>query len=145
MYPDQTALNTSSYLSLFYITLLSPGRAALSITCLATDVRLTANPGIGSSIPAWSHTFVEINHETISTVILLSSADRERSGSVVECLTREVRASPASLCCALERDINPSLVLVQPKKTRPKRNWKIVDWGVKNQINQTLPQCCWQL
>ena len=34
---------------------------------------------------------------------------RERSGSVVECLTRDrgaagVRASPASLCCVLEQD-----------------------------------------
>ena len=32
---------------------------------------LTADPGVASSIPAWYHTFVEIDHEIISTVILL--------------------------------------------------------------------------
>ena len=42
--------------------------------CLATDVSLTADPGVVSSIPARSHTFVEIDHEIISTVILLPSA-----------------------------------------------------------------------
>ena len=36
---------------------------------------LTAIPGVASSIPARSHTFVEIDHEIISTVILLPSAD----------------------------------------------------------------------
>ena len=39
------------------------------------DVYLTAIPGVASSIPARSHTFVEIDHEIISTVILLPSAD----------------------------------------------------------------------
>ena len=34
---------------------------------------LTADPGIASSIPAWTHTFVEIDHEIISTAIRLSS------------------------------------------------------------------------
>ena len=33
-----------------------------SVTCLATDACLTADPGVGSSIPARSHTFVEIDH-----------------------------------------------------------------------------------
>ena len=46
-----------------------------SVTCLATDARLTADPGVASSIPAPSHTFVEIDHEIISMVILLPSAD----------------------------------------------------------------------
>ena len=50
-----------------------PGRVAQSLTCLATDACLTADPGVASSIPARSHTFVEIDHEIISTVILLSS------------------------------------------------------------------------
>ena len=31
-----------------------------SVTCLATDASLTAAQGVMSSIPAWSHTFVEI-------------------------------------------------------------------------------------
>ena len=48
-----------------------PGRVAQSVTCLATDACLTADPGVASSIPARSHTFVEIDHEIISTVILL--------------------------------------------------------------------------
>ena len=46
-----------------------PGRVAQSVTCLATDACLTADPGVASSIPVRSHTFVEIDHEIISTVI----------------------------------------------------------------------------
>ena len=48
--------------------------------CLATDACLTADPGVASSIPARSHTFVEIDHEIISTVILLPSADSFKKG-----------------------------------------------------------------
>ena len=55
-----------------------PGRVAQSVTCLATDACLTADPGVVSSIPARSHTFIEIDHEIISTVILLPSADSSR-------------------------------------------------------------------
>ena len=50
--------------------LMRPGRVAQSVTCLATDACLTADPGVASSIPVRSHTFVEIDHEMISTVIL---------------------------------------------------------------------------
>ena len=39
-----------------------PGRVAQSVTCLATDACLTADPGVASSIPARYHTFVEIDH-----------------------------------------------------------------------------------
>ena len=39
---------------------------------------LTADPGVRCSIPARSHTFVEIDHEIISTAILLLSADSRR-------------------------------------------------------------------
>ena len=46
------------------------GRVAQSVTCLATDACLTADPGVVSSIPVPSHTFVEIDHDIISTVIL---------------------------------------------------------------------------
>ena len=45
-----------------------------------TDASLTANPGVASSIPARSHTFVEIDHEIISTVILLPSAESFKKG-----------------------------------------------------------------
>ena len=48
-----------------------PGRVAQSVTCLATDESLTADPGLRSLIPAGSHTFVAIDHEIISMVILL--------------------------------------------------------------------------
>ena len=61
-------------------TLYLPGRVAQSETCLATDACLTADPGVASSIPAQSHTFVEIDHEIISTVILLPSADSFKKG-----------------------------------------------------------------
>ena len=57
-----------------------PGRVAQSVTCLATDACLTAYPGVASSIPVRSHTFVEIDHEMISTVILLPSADSFKKG-----------------------------------------------------------------
>ena len=49
------------------------GLVTQSVKCLATDASLTADPGVASSIPARSHTFNEIDHEIISTVILLSS------------------------------------------------------------------------
>ena len=52
-----------------------PGRVAQSVMCLATDASVTADPGVASSIPARSHTFVEIDHEIFSTVILLPSAE----------------------------------------------------------------------
>ena len=57
-----------------------PGRVAQSVMCLATDACLTADPGVTSSIPARYYTFVEIDHEIISTVILLPSADLFKKG-----------------------------------------------------------------
>ena len=57
-----------------------PGRVAQSVTCLATDACLTADPGVASSIPAWYHNFVEIDYEIISTVILLPSAELFKTG-----------------------------------------------------------------
>ena len=57
-----------------------PGRIAQSVMCLATDASLTADPGVGSLIPAQSHTFMEIEHEIISTVILLPSAESFKKG-----------------------------------------------------------------
>ena len=48
----------------------------------------------------------------------------ERSGSVVECLTRDRGAAGSSLngvtaLCPWAKHINPSLVLIQPRKNRP--------------------------
>ena len=62
------------------LKLSSPGRVAQWVTCLATDACLTAIPGVASSIPARSHTFVEIDHEIISMVILLPSANSFKKG-----------------------------------------------------------------
>ena len=52
-----------------------PGHLAQLVTCLATDTSLTVDPGVVSLIPARSHTLVEIDHEMISMVILLPSAE----------------------------------------------------------------------
>ena len=52
--------------------LLVPGHVAQLVTCL------TADPGVMSSIPARSHTFVAIDHEIISKAILLPSTDSRR-------------------------------------------------------------------
>ena len=48
-------------------------KGAQSVTCLATDACLPADPGVVSSIPARSYTLMEIDYEIISTVILLLS------------------------------------------------------------------------
>ena len=59
---------------------LLPCRVAQSVTCLATDACLIAGPGVASSTPARSHTFVEINCEIIFTVILHPSAESFKKG-----------------------------------------------------------------
>ena len=56
------------------------GRVGQSVTCLPTDVCLTADPGVASLIQALSHSFMEIDHEIISTVILLPSAESFKKG-----------------------------------------------------------------
>ena len=59
---------------------MEAGRVAQSVTCLVTDASLTADPGVTSLIQARSHTFVEIDHEIKSTVILLPSAESFKKG-----------------------------------------------------------------
>ena len=59
---------------------MEPGRVAQSVKCLATDGCLTADPGVMSLILARSHTFVAVDHEIISTIILLSSAESFKKG-----------------------------------------------------------------
>ena len=51
-----------------------------SVTCVVTDVSLTADPGVASLIPAQSHTFMVIDREISSTVILLPSAESFKKG-----------------------------------------------------------------
>ena len=57
-----------------------PGCVAQSVACLTADTCLTTDPGVTSSIPARSHTFMEIDHEIISKTILLPSADSRKVG-----------------------------------------------------------------
>ena len=52
----------------------------VNLLSLTTDAHLTVDPGVTSSIPARSHTFVEIDHEMIFTVIFLPSADSFKKG-----------------------------------------------------------------
>ena len=72
--------NCLIYSGVLLSALLIPGRVAQSVTCLATDASLTAVPGVASSIPARSHTFMEIDHEIISMVILLPFAESFKKG-----------------------------------------------------------------
>ena len=58
----------------------SPGCVAQSVIWLARDA--TADPWVASSIPARSNTFVEIDHEIISMVIHLPSAESFKKGCV---------------------------------------------------------------
>ena len=76
--------------------LRTSGRVAQSVTCLATDASLTADPGVTSSIPARSHTFVEIDHEIISTVILLPSAESFKKG----CCQLQAKVCARSTACS---------------------------------------------
>ena len=46
-----------------------PGRIEQSVMCLATDVCLTADPGVSSLILARSHNFLEIDREIITVNI----------------------------------------------------------------------------
>ena len=62
------------------ISFTEPGCVAQSVMCLPTDASLTADPGVARMIQARSHTFVEIDHEIISTVILLPSAESFKGG-----------------------------------------------------------------
>ena len=64
------------------LLILVPGRVAQWVTCLTLtiDACLTAAPGVASSIPARSNTFVEIDHKIISMVIHFPSADSFKKG-----------------------------------------------------------------
>ena len=68
-------LAVTTIAALSVTTIAGPGRVAQSVTCLATDASLNADPGVASLIPARSHTILEINHEMISTVILRPCAE----------------------------------------------------------------------
>ena len=82
-----------------------PGRVAQSVMCLTRDVRLTADLGVVGLIVARSHTFVEIDHEIIWEVILLSSIDSFKKGVVVSYKRKNV----------LELLVSPLFKLAQEK------------------------------
>ena len=73
---------------------------------------LTADPGVTSSILTQSHTFVEIDHEIISTANLLPSSDSplEGSGRVLDSRPRGRGFEPhrGHSLCPRARHINPS-------------------------------------
>ena len=54
---------------------MSSSCVAQSVTCLATNASLTADPGVASLILARSHIFEETDYEIISMVIILPSAE----------------------------------------------------------------------
>ena len=70
--------------SLILIQTSGPNQDSNSLTMIQTngpDLDTNSlNPGIASSMPVRSHTFVEIDHEIISTVILPPSADLFKKG-----------------------------------------------------------------
>ena len=67
--------NFLSFLEWLFYTGFTSGRAAQSVTFLATNASLTADARVPSSIPARSHTFVEIDYELIYADILLPFAE----------------------------------------------------------------------
>ena len=84
---------------------------------------LTADPGVVSLILAQSHTFTEIDHEIISSAILLPSFDSRRVVVSYKC-TRE------SMCTKYWSSL-PKQKVRLGEVTLP------VDWDVKNQTKQT--------
>ena len=61
-------------------SILLPRRVDQWVKCLAKDANLTAELGVASSILARSYTFLEIDQEIISMVILLPSAESFKKG-----------------------------------------------------------------
>ena len=80
MYCVNETKDAKAHFAFFFIFSFCYSYITHMVTCLATDACLTADPGVASSIPARYHTFVEIDHEIISTVILLPSADLFKKG-----------------------------------------------------------------
>ena len=73
----QQTTSADIFRCIFFLALLrvSTGHVVQSVKCLTADTCLTADPGVASSIQAQSHSFMEIDHEIISTAFLPPSAD----------------------------------------------------------------------
>ena len=90
------------------------------------------------------HFYSLLSLTACTEVARLQYADRERSGSVVEYLTRDRRATGSSLTgvtalWSLSKTHYPSLVLVQPRKTPPYLTERLL-MGRK-ETNQTKSMC----
>ena len=59
------------------------GRVSQSVTCLTVDTCVRADPGMAGLLLAQSHTFAEIDHEIVSTPILLPSAESFKKDNTV--------------------------------------------------------------
>ena len=104
-----------------------------SVTCLAADTCLTADPGITSSIPARSHTFMETDHEIISTFILLPSSDSRR---VVVSYKRKYVHKVLVICLVmLAQEKNVVRLSDHPDMTM------YSCWLLLKESNQTKKQC----
>ena len=67
---------------------------------------LTADPGVASSIPARSHTFMEIDREIISTVILLPSNESFKK----DCCQLQAKVHEVLVNCLLKLAQEKSVV-----------------------------------
>ena len=115
------------YLKLFIFTSI-PGRVAKWVMWLAADTCLTADSGVASSIPARSHTFMEIDHEIINAVILLPSADSRRV--VISYKRKYVHEVLVNCLFKLPQEKSVVRWTDRPGMTIA------VDWDVKNQTPQ---------
>ena len=93
--------------------------------CLTADACLTVDPRVVSKISARSHSFMEIDHEIISTAILLPSTDSRRV--VVSYKQKYVH----------ELLVKRLVKLAQEKKCGLVSMTIAVDWDIKNQTKQT--------
>ena len=75
-----TIVGILTFMSMINFMFSRPGRRSAVGNMSGYRCESDANPGVQSSIPARSHTFVEIDHEIISTVILLPSAESFKKG-----------------------------------------------------------------
>ena len=91
-------MNEVLFLFCIFLSICLSGHVVQSVMCLATDACLTADPGVLSSIQAQSHTFMEIDHGIISTVILLPSTESFKKGCC------QLQAKGLTTCSSLPRN-----------------------------------------
>ena len=95
-----------------------------------TDASLTADPGFASLIPLLYHTFVEIDNEIISTVILLPSAESFKKS----CFQLQAKYVHEVLVNSLLKPDKEKVWLGELTATP----WpKLLTWDVKQQNKQT--------